>query len=319
MTRDGRAVFSENQLEGIFAAKVFGRIPDFRELRFDPLIEVLRGFSGHIVMVRHGPTIYSEKGEFAGGVHQETAEALVKRPDDFDELRENIELSKRGVGLTEAYAKSVEGKLLRRFSEASAVYVSPLRRTRQTVDILLGASTRWMLQAGLNELFLSDDFGMPSSEDTRNKLNNAEYEPKGGETNSDYAERVVLTLVDLIGEAKSTNKDLVIVGHGHWIPIALGALVALSDGNVRSSIGIETISPCKPIMVTPSQNDGKREIFDFPLGLIAPKSTPKPRKALSNKHFLGGLDASDDPVRRSTCAKSSRIFRNRSVLQLHFR
>jgi len=305
---------TSDQVESVFAVKTNYNQNTSKSIVLNQLVSALLGYEGRISMVRHGQTSFSEKGVFAGGVSMEMAKAWADDPHNFNLSKENIPLSPLGIQLTTQFYFSEMGGIFRRFADSSLVFVSPLTRAQDTANILLD-SRPYVIVPELNERYLGEDFAMKSDERSQNKLDDPNYAPKGGESGTVYAERVLSTLTALILEAKKVQRDLVIIGHSHWIKIALAGLVALTGKMVRKGAWNERVEPCMPLMISGSVRDGRREISEFSTGFMVPKATPEPRKVLSNRRFPANEDESDDPAQQSRNVESSLSVSRRSALR----
>lgn len=303
-------MLSEVQVESLFKQKKDYKVKVSEENEHKQLVGALSRFRGKIIMVRHGPTDFSESRLFAGGVSLENADLFAQRIgegqtlSESEYLPEDIRLSDNGLHMTELYALSDEGIALRDFAQTSLCVVSPLCRAQSTADMLLGPMIPRRVHAGLNERYLGDEFGIEAGEPSQVKLDDPHYVfLGGGESGGQYAERVLSTLLELVDAASKSEKNLLIVGHSHWIKVALAGLIALSGEKVRLGFWNEKVEPCAPIVISEPMKDGARSIFEFMFDVAMQEA----EKGLSDMRFPAGEDASGDRVQQSRSAEFSRV------------
>ncbi len=176
-----------------------------------------------LYLLRHGETEASRDGGYCG--------------------RSDPDLTPAGVEMAEDFAAAYKNHPWRE------IYVSPMRRTRQTARPLCEATNREpRVRDGLREL----DFGQwegktPEEveqqyrEDYRRWLSDAGWNaPTGGERGIDVARRVLIVLDEI--QRDHAVGDVLVVAHKATIRIVLCALLGIDIGGYRDRIGISVAS-----------------------------------------------------------------------------
>ncbi|MBK8814007.1 MAG: histidine phosphatase family protein [Methylococcaceae bacterium] len=171
-----------------------------------------------IYFLRHGETIYSQRGAYCGTTD----------PDLTAEGRQ------MGQAFADAYAKTLEWE---------AVYVSPMSRTIQTVQPFCKASgIEMQIKEGLREIAYGawenreqDDIKVYHEQDYIRWLTEPAWNaPTGGETAFQVASRALPVITEI--ENKHTNGNVLVVSHKATIRIILCSLLGIDLGRYRDRI-----------------------------------------------------------------------------------